>query len=70
MIDRKLIDALPTLARDNIASHFKRLAEQAGREAVSASATYVRTDNPVHRSAALYAAAQEEAFLAVYSIFK
>ena len=70
MIKREEIERLPTALRDHIAAHLKKCAANAATDSSAAAMSYTMTIDEKHRSIALIAQGEYNAFLAMYAIFK
>lgn len=70
MITKADIDALPTRIRNEIAEHLKSNMERAERAEIVSSRSFVYTGDEKHRSAALIAQGEFNAFSALYHVFK
>lgn len=70
MIKREDIDRLPTAVRDSIKQHLEHCVAKADKAKVEAALAYTMTADEKHRSAALIAQGEYDAFSVLYNIFK
>lgn len=70
MIKREDIDRLPTAVRDSIKQHLEHCVTNAEKVKVNAALAYAMTADEKHRSAALIAQGEHDAFLVLFNIFK
>lgn len=70
MIKREDIDRLPTAVRDSIKQHLEQCVSKADKAKLEAALAYAMTTDEKHRSAALIAQGEHDAFLVLFNIFK
>lgn len=70
MIKQEDINRLPTSVRDSIKQHLGQCVVRAERTKLESAMLYAMTADEKHRSSALIAQGEHDAFTVLYNIFK